>query len=49
MKTVRSFLIGARRAILVDGSLSALGSRVDALVSSDDNYLSHGGGVSEAL
>lgn len=34
---------------VTDRSLADLGEHVDALVSSDDNYLSHGGGVSKAL
>lgn len=41
--------IGARRLVLREGSLTDLGEHVDALVSSDDNYLTHGGGVSAAL
>lgn len=49
MKIVWSFPFGAQRVSLVEGSLAALGKRVGALVSSDDNYLSHGGGVSGAL
>lgn len=34
---------------LVQKPIERLGEHLDVLVSSDDNYLSHGGGVSEAL
>ncbi len=34
---------------VVEGSIANPGRQLDALVSSDDNYLSHGGGVSAAL
>ena len=47
--TERLFDFGSRRVRLVRQSLAELDEGVDALVSSDDNYLTHGGGVSAAL
>lgn len=41
--------IGKRVVRLINTSITELPKHVDALVSSDDNYLSHGGGVSNAL
>ena len=43
------FSIGSRRILLTRNSLTELGRHVDVLVSSDDNHLTHGGGVSAAL
>jgi O-acetyl-ADP-ribose deacetylase (regulator of RNase III) len=43
------FSIGSRRILLTHNSLTELGRHVDVLVSSDDNHLTHGGGVSAAL
>jgi O-acetyl-ADP-ribose deacetylase (regulator of RNase III) len=43
------FSIGSRRVLLTRNSLTELGRHVDVLVSSDDNHLTHGGGVSAAL
>ena len=45
----RRTLVGATAVDVVEGSIVALPERFDLLVSSDDNYLSHGGGVSEAI
>lgn len=46
---MNTFKFGPWRVNLVLGDLSRLGQPVDVIVSSDDNYLSHGGGVSAAL
>jgi hypothetical protein len=40
---------GQRHPTLVAGSIDNLPERFDALVSSDDNYLSHSGGISLRL
>jgi O-acetyl-ADP-ribose deacetylase (regulator of RNase III) len=45
----KTFKIGSRRITVTSKSLARLGKRVDVIVSSDDNHLSHGGGVSTAL
>lgn len=45
----RTFQVGDCRILVTSRSLADLGTHVDALVSSDDNYLTHGGGVSKAL
>ncbi|MDP3719493.1 MAG: macro domain-containing protein [Acidobacteriota bacterium] len=44
-----SIQVGDSEILITNRSLSELGIPVDVLVSSDDNYLSHGGGVSLAL
>ena len=41
--------IGSCQVTVQQGSITKLHDRVDALVSSDDNYLTHGGGVSGAI
>lgn len=41
--------VGETVVDIVGGSITELPERFDFLVSSDDNYLSHGGGVSEAI
>jgi O-acetyl-ADP-ribose deacetylase (regulator of RNase III) len=41
--------LGRRTITLAEASIAELGERVDALVSSDNNRLTHGGGVSDAL
>lgn len=43
------FTIGNVTVVLRIGDLAQLGERVDAIVSPDDNYLTHGGGVSAAI
>ena len=45
----QSFVVADCELWVTDRSLADLGRPVDVLVSSDDNYLSHGGGVSRAL
>ena len=45
----QAFLISGHRIRVFVGDLAALPVAVDGIVSSDDNYLSHGGGVSRAL
>jgi len=40
---------GSMRARVVDASITELGERFGAIVSPDDNYLTHGGGVSQAI
>jgi O-acetyl-ADP-ribose deacetylase (regulator of RNase III) len=45
----RTFQVGGCEIRVTSRSLADLGMSVDALVSSDDNYLTHGGGVSKAL
>ncbi len=40
---------GTVRVRVVQGDITQLGEHQDCLVSSDDNYLTHGGGVSRAL
>jgi len=45
----KTFHSGRRQIDVVVASITQLGERVDAIVSSDDNRLSHGGGVSEAI
>ena len=44
-----TYAFGTRRLEVVIGSISELDEHVDVLVSSDDNHLTHGGGVSRAL
>ena len=44
-----SLRVGDCEILITKRSLAELGVPVDVLVSSDDNYLSHGGGVSYAL
>src|SRR5436190_873738 len=44
-----SFRTGRRRIDVVVASIAQLDERMDALVSSDDSSLSHGGGVSAAI
>lgn len=44
----RTFVTADRELVVIDCSISDL-DYVDALVSSDDNYLSHGGGTSRVL
>ena len=41
--------VGETAVDIVGGSITELPERFDFLVSADDNYLSHGGGVSEAI
>jgi len=41
--------IGKCKIEIIQGNLASLQEKVDALVSSDDNYLTAGGGVSKAL
>lgn len=41
--------LGRRSLRIVTGSITEFGAAVDALVSADDNHLTHGGGVSAAL
>jgi O-acetyl-ADP-ribose deacetylase (regulator of RNase III) len=43
------FRSSSRQIDVVVASITQLGESVDAIVSSDDNRLSHGGGVSEAI
>src|SRR5262245_28545604 len=45
----KTFRSGARQIDVVVASITQLGEPVDAIASSDDNRLSHGGGVSEAI
>jgi len=45
----QAFSVGECEILITNRSLAELGNPVDALVSSDDNYLTHGGGVSQAL
>jgi O-acetyl-ADP-ribose deacetylase (regulator of RNase III) len=45
----RSYSLPWGEVRVLNASLAALGRQFDAIVSSDDNYLSHSGGVSEAL
>lgn len=45
----QTFKISGHTVRVLYGDLSSLPEPVDAIVSSDDNYLSHGGGVSRAL
>ena len=50
MRFSREIHVGARRVRLQQGSILDVDTgEIDALVSADDNYLSHGGGVSAAL
>lgn len=44
-----AFKFGGRRVVLTHDSITALSQPVDAVVSSDDNWLSHGGGISLAI
>jgi O-acetyl-ADP-ribose deacetylase (regulator of RNase III) len=41
--------VGARSIEVVEGSIVDLGEHLDAIVSSDDNMLSHGGGISKVI
>jgi O-acetyl-ADP-ribose deacetylase (regulator of RNase III) len=43
------FEIGPRALRVVEADITRLSERVGAVVSSDDNYLSHGGGVAAAI
>ncbi len=43
------YRIGGVDVVLLHGNIARLPHRVDVIVSSDDNYLSHGGGVSQAI
>lgn len=45
----KTFRSGLRQIDAVVASITQLGEHVDAIVSSDDNRLSHGGGVSAAI
>src|SRR5215510_16300186 len=45
----KTFRRGPRQIDVVVASITQLGESVDAVVSSDDNRLSHGGGVSKAI
>jgi O-acetyl-ADP-ribose deacetylase (regulator of RNase III) len=45
----RELRIAGRIVRLLEGDIARLDRQVDLLVSSDDNYLSHGGGVSYAI
>jgi O-acetyl-ADP-ribose deacetylase (regulator of RNase III) len=49
MEEGQRFLIAGHKVRVFNGDVSDLPYDVDAVVSSDDNYLSHGGGVSRAL
>ena len=49
MKDPFEIRCGRIQVIVFAGSITELGEQTDALVSSDDNYLTHGGGVSRAL
>jgi O-acetyl-ADP-ribose deacetylase (regulator of RNase III) len=45
----KTFRSSSRQIDVVVASITQLGERVDAIARSDDNRLSHGGGVSEAI
>lgn len=45
----KTFRSGPRQIDVAVASITQLGEHVDAIVSSDDNRLSHGGGVSKAI
>jgi O-acetyl-ADP-ribose deacetylase (regulator of RNase III) len=49
MVIMRDFIIGARRVSALAQAIEDLPERVDAIVSPDDNLLSHGGDVSRAI